>query len=79
MVKVKKLAFLSIALLLPLLALTACSKVSLTGSTSPLGGTPPAGGPSEGTPPPDNGGTPPAGAPSQGSGFAPSGAAGPNN
>lgn len=67
MKKMKKIVLVSAFLLLPLVFLTGCSKVSLTGSTTgaPTGGdmaTPPDGG----TPPtgaPTDGGTPPSGAP----------------
>lgn len=65
----KKVLFISVALIIPLLTLTACSKASLTST-----GTPPNGGPTgnSGTPPdggtpPEDGGTPPSGAPDGGS------------
>lgn len=70
MKKMKKIVFVSAVLLLPLVFLTGCSKVSLTGSTNtgaPTGGemgTPPDGGTfPEGGAPPADGGNPPSGAP----------------
>ena len=64
MKRMGKIALTSVALLLPMIMLAGCTKVSLTGSTSTTGapdgaqmGTPPTDG---GTPPT---GTPPAGAP----------------
>lgn len=70
MKKAKKTLLISAILLLPLVFLTGCSKVSLTGSTTGTPaegemGTPPDGGtPSEGGTPPADGGTPPSGGPS---------------
>lgn len=64
--KVRKIVVLSAVLMIPLLSLAGCSKVSLTGNntSTPAGGemgTPPDGGtPPEGGTPPD-GGTPPSG------------------
>jgi hypothetical protein len=70
MKKIKKTLLISTALLLPLIFLTGCSKVSLTGTTNtgaPANGamgTPPDGAiPPEGGTPPTDGGTPPSGAP----------------
>ena len=65
----KKIVMVSAIILLPLIFLTGCSKVSLTGTT---GTATPAGG-AMGTPP-DGGGTPPSGAPSDNGGTPPSGA-----
>lgn len=62
----KKIVLLSAVLVLPLVFLTGCSKVSLTGST---GTGAPAGG-EMGTPP--DGGTPPEGGAPEGGGTPPS-------
>jgi hypothetical protein len=76
MKKMKKVVLVSVFLLLPLVFLTGCSKVSLTGSTgAPADGemrTPPEGGtiPEGGTPPegwtPPEGGAMPTGGPTGG-------------
>ncbi len=69
MKKMKGVLLVSIFLLLPLVFLTGCSKISLTGSATgvPAGnqmGTPPEGGiPPEGGAAPIDGDMPPAGAP----------------
>jgi hypothetical protein len=61
--KFKKVVLLSAVLIIPLLSLTGCSQVSLTGTTTNTPNNGEMGTPPDGGTPPTDGGTPPAGAP----------------